>query len=340
MGARWNCSLQTLRRAIMEMLRDTDIDPAPLAGKRIAIIGYGNQGRAQALNLHDSGIDVVVGLRGGSGSANEAEAAGLSIALVEDAVASADVVMLLAPDEIHGALYADLEPNLRPGAALGFSHGLSVRFGFVTPRADLDVFLLAPKGPGTALRSLYGEGKGMIALWAVEQDATGNARSIALAYGQAIGCARAGLIASSFAEEAEADLFNEQAVVWGGVPELLVAGFDTLVAGGVSPEIAYLECVGELHLIAELIEARGIAGMREAISNTAELGALLGGRRIIDDGVRQRMAEVLAEVRAGRFAQELSAEEDSGYERLEDARSRARKTLLEGTFRRLSGERA
>lgn len=321
----------------MDMLRDADVDPAPLAGKRVAIVGYGNQGRAQALNLHDSGIDVVVGLRGGSGSAVEAEAAGLAVDLVEKAAESAGVVMMLAPDEIHGALYREIEPYLRHGAALGFSHGLSVRFGLVEPRQDLDVFLLAPKGPGTALRSLYREGKGMIAVWAVEHDATGSARGIALAYGRAIGCARAGLIASSFAEEAEADLFNEQAVVWGGVPELLIAGFETLVAGGVSPEIAWLECVGELHLIAELIEARGIAGMREAISNTAELGALLGGRRIVDDGVRQRMADILAEVRAGRFAEELRNEETAGYARLENARAEARKTLLEQTFRRLRG---
>src|SRR6478609_2311648 len=287
----------------MKMLRDADIDPSPLTGKRVAILGYGNQGRAQALNLHDSGIDVVVGLRGSSGSTFEAAAAGLETALVEQAVASADVVMLLAPDEIHDSLYAEMEPRLRQGAALGFSHGLSVRFGFVKPRADLDVFLIAPKGPGTALRSLYQEGKGMIALWAVEQDASGNAR--------AIGSGRAGLIESTFAEEAEADLFNEQAVVWGAVPEILTAGFETLVAGGVSPELAYLECVGELKLIADLIEVRGIAGMREAISNTAELGALLGGKRIVDEGVRRRMAEVLSEVRAGKFAEELSQEEAS-----------------------------
>jgi ketol-acid reductoisomerase len=319
----------------MELLRDTDIDPGPLTGKRVAIIGYGNQGRAQALNLHDSNVYVVVGLRGGSGSTIEAEAAGLATALLEDAVSSADLVMMLAPDEIHGALYREIEPYLRTGAALGFSHGLSVRFGYVEPRADLDVFLIAPKGPGTALRSLYSQGRGMIALWAVHQDATGNARSLAIAYGQAIGCARAGLIASSFAEEAEADLFNEQAVVWGGVPELLIAGFETLVASGISPEVAVLECVGELKLIAELIDERGIAGMREAISNTAELGATLGGRRIVDDGVRKRMAEVLAEVRAGKFAAELSAEEASGYARLERARTEARETLLEKTFERL-----
>jgi ketol-acid reductoisomerase len=323
----------------MEMLRDADIDPAPLAGKRVAILGYGNQGRAQALNLKDSGIDVVVGLRGGSGSTIEAEATGLQTDLIEDAVRSADVAMMLAPDEIHAALYAEIEPHLREGAALGFSHGLSIRFGFVKPRGDLDVFMLAPKGPGTALRSLYQQGKGMIGVWAVEQDATGNAGAIALAYGRAIGCARAGLIASSFAEEAEADLFNEQAVVWGGVPELLIAGFETLVAGGVSPEVAYLECVGELHLIAELIEARGIAGMKEAISNTAELGALLGGKRIIDADVRRRMAEVLAEVRAGRFAEELRKEERSGYRRLEEARSDARQSRLTQTFRKLDETR-
>ena len=323
----------------MELLLDADINPGALVRKRVAILGYGNQGRAQSLNLKDSGVDVVVGLRGGSGSTLEAQSAGLETALVEDAVDSADVVMMLAPDETHAALYREIEPHLREGSALGFSHGLSVRFGFVAPRGDLDVFMVAPKGPGTALRSLYLQGEGMIGLWAVEQDASGHARAIALAYGRAIGCGRAGLIASSFAEESEADLFNEQAVVWGGVPELLVAGFETLVAGGIAPEVAYLECVGELHLIAQLIEARGIAGMREAISNTAELGALLGGKRIIDESVRRRMADVLQEVRAGKFADELRDEEASGYERLEKARSQAREALLEKTYRRLSGKR-
>lgn len=320
------------------MYYDKDGDLSLIQQKKVAIIGYGSQGHAHALNLKDSGIDVVVGLRGGSGSTLEAQSAGLETALVEDAVASADVVMMLAPDETHAALYREIEPHLREGSALGFSHGLSVRFGFVTPRGDLDVFMVAPKGPGTALRSLYLEGEGMIGLWAVEQDASGRAGELALAYGRAIGCGRKGLIASSFAEEAEADLFNEQAVVWGGVPELIVAGFETLVAGGVAPEVAYLECVGELHLIAELIEARGVAGMREAISNTAELGALLGGRRIIDEGVRRRMADVLEEVRAGKFADELRNEEASGYERLEKARSEARKVLLQKTYQRLSGK--
>jgi len=319
----------------MELLRDSAIDPAPLAGKRVAILGYGNQGRAQSLNLKDSGIDVVVGLRGASGSAQEVEAAGLEIALVEDAAASADVIMFLAPDETLGAIYKEVEPRIRKGAAIGFSHGLAIHFGFIEPRSDLDVYLVAPKGPGTALRSLYQQGKGMVALWAVSQDATGNARDIALAYGKAIGCARAGLIASTFAEECEADLFNEGAVVWGAVPEILIAGFETLVEAGISPEVAFLECVGELKLIAELIEARGIAGMREAISNTAELGAVLGGPRVVDDHVRQRMAEVLTDVRSGRFAQRLKSEAESGYPTLEKARQDARERNVERVFAEL-----
>jgi ketol-acid reductoisomerase len=200
----------------MELLRDGDIDMAPLAGKRVAILGYGNQGRAQALNLKDSGVDVVVGLRGASGSARAAEEAGLEVALVEEAAGSADLVMFLAPDEALGGIYKEVEARIRYGGTIGFSHGLAIHFGTVRPRHDLDVVLIAPKGPGTALRSLYQQGKGMVALWAVAQNATGNARSLALAYGKAIGCARTGLIASSFAEECEADLFNEGAVAGGG----------------------------------------------------------------------------------------------------------------------------
>lgn len=324
----------------MQLTRDEDIDPAPLEGKRIAVIGFGNQGRAQALNLNDSGLDVVVGLRPGSLSAALAETVGLKCQIIDDAVADADVVMLLIPDEKMAQLHSAIEPRLRGGSALGFSHGLAVHFGLVKPREDLDVFLVAPKGPGTALRSLYKDGKGMIGLWAVDRDASGQARNIALAYGRAIGCGRAGLIASTFAEEAEADLFNEQAVVWGGVPELLIAGFDTLVEAGVAPEVAYLECVGELNLLAELIEARGIAGMREATSNTAELSAHLGGRRIVDDGVRQRMAEILHEIREGRFARELTAEDTSGYARLKEARAKSRQALFERAFDALKGSEA
>ncbi len=307
----------------MKLTRESEIDPAPLEGKRVAILGYGNQGRAQSLNLQDSCIDVVVGLREGSPSRAEAEAAGLRIEPLSEAVASADVVMLLAPDEILGDVYEQIEPQLRPGAALGFSHGLVVHFALLKPRDDLDVFLVAPKGPGTALRSLYQAGKGMVALWAVAQDRSGSARDIALAYGRAIGCARAGLIESSFAEECEADLFNEAAVVWGAVPEILVAGFDTLVAAGFSEEVAYMECVGELGLLADLIATRGIAGMREAISNTAELGAVTGGPRIVDDRVRSEMRAILASIRGGAFAAMLADEQASGYPLLRTARATA-----------------
>lgn len=321
----------------MEAKRDDDIDPTPLAGKRVAVIGYGNQGRAQSLNLKDSGIDVVVGLRAGSPSRDRASADGIPIDSMVDAAASADIVMLLAPDEALAAIYREIEPAIRPGSALGFSHGLAIRFQFIVPRQDLDVFMVAPKGPGTALRSLYNEGKGMVALYAVAQDASSQAEAIALAYGRAIGSGRAGIIPSSFAEECEADLFNEQAVVWGAVPEILIAGFDTLVEAGVSEEVAYMECVGELKLIAELIEARGIAAMREAISNTAELGAVIGGSRIVDEGVRDRMRAILAEVREGRFADLLRDEEASGYPRLKAARDQARELRVERARQKLIG---
>jgi ketol-acid reductoisomerase len=320
---------------LVDFLRDPQIDPAPLAGKRVAVIGFGNQGRAQSLNLKDSGVDVAIALREGSANAAVAQELGLQVKGIEEAAAWADVVMLLSPDEILGRLYVQIEPHLRQGAALGFSHGLAIHFNFIAPRDDLDVFMVAPKGPGTALRSLYQQGKGMIAVWAVAQDRSDAARELALAYGQAIGCGRAGLIASSFAEECEADLFNEAAVVWGAVPEILIAGFDTLVAGGVSEEIAFLECVGELQLLAGLIEQRGIAGMREAISNTAELGATLGGSRIVDAGVRQRMADVLVEIRAGLFAEQLSSEEANGYPRLEAARAKAKALAVERAFNAL-----
>ena len=313
----------------MQFLRDPDIDPAPLANSRIAIIGYGNQGRAQALNLSDGGHDVVIGLREGSPSEEKVVADGLTHRSLAEATTHADLVMLLAPDEILSALYDAIEPATRPGAALGFSHGLAIRFGLIAPRADLDVIMVAPKGPGTALRSLFVEGKGMVALWAVAHDATGNAAALAKAYGSAIGCGRAGLIESSFAEECEADLFNEQAVVWGAVPAILEAGFETLVEGGVSPEVAFLECVGELKLLAELVEARGLAGMREAISNTAELGAVLGGPKIVDDRVREGMRAILAEIRAGDFTRQLERDAATGYPLLNEARSLARRSPIE-----------
>jgi ketol-acid reductoisomerase len=316
----------------VRILTDKDIDPSPLAGKRVAVIGFGNQGRAQSLNLMDGGVEVAVGLREGSASAAVAERLGMQVKDIGQAGAWADVTMMLAPDEILGRLYGEIEPRLRHGAALGFSHGLAIHFKSIAPRDDLDVFMVAPKGPGTALRSLFQDGKGMFALWAVAQDRSGGARELALAYGRAIGCARTGLIASSFAEECEADLFNEAAVVWGAVPEVLVAGFDTLVAGGVAEEVAFLECIGELKLLAELIEARGLAGMRDVISNTAELGATLSGSRIVDAGVRQRMADILAEIRAGRFAEDLANEEANGYPRLKAARAAAKALRVERAY--------
>ena len=319
----------------MNLLRDADIDPAPLVGKRVAILGYGNQGRAQALNLADSGVDVVVGLREGSASAVRVAADGLASTGISDAVASVQLVMLLAPDETLAALYRTIEPHLAAGTALGFSHGLAIRFEQIVPRADLDVIMVAPKGPGTALRSLYVDGKGMPALFAVAQDASGAAEALALAYGRAIGCGRAGLIASTFAEECEADLFNEAAVVWGAVPEILIAGFDVLVEAGVSEEVAFMECVGELKLLAELIEARGIAGMRAAISNTAELGAVTGGRRIVDDRVRQEMRDILAGIRSGTFAATLAGEAAAGYPLLNAARANAAALPVERARSRL-----
>lgn len=322
----------------MKRLLDADIDPSPLAGKRVAIIGYGNQGRPQALNLRDSGIDVVVGLRDGSPSAARVAADGLASQPMHDAVDGADLVMLLLPDEAMPGAYGIIEPHLVQGATLAFSHGLAVHFGFVRPREDLDVILVAPKGPGTALRALYEAGKGMVGLYAVAQDASGHARDTALAYGRAIGCGRAGLIQSSFAEECEADLFNEGAVVWGAVPEVLVAGFDTLVEAGISPEVAFMECVSELKLLADLIEARGIAGMREAISNTAELGAVLGGPKVIDDQVRAKMRAVLEDVRSGAFAQKLADEEASGYPLLKEARARARGLKVEQARKSVGGD--
>ena len=317
------------------MFRDADIDPSPLAGRRVAILGYGNQGRAQAMNLRDSGIDVVVGLQVGSASFARVASDGLTALPSGEAVTGADLVMLLAPDEVLATLYREIEPVLQEGAALGFSHGLAIRFGLIAPRADLDVVMVAPKGPGSALRSLYEAGRGMIALWAVAQDASGSARELALAYGRAIGCGRAGLIESSFAEECEADLFNEQAVVWGAVPAILEAGFETLVEAGFAPEVAFLECVGELKLLAELVEARGLAGMREAISNTAELGAVLGGPRIVDDDVRQKMRDILAEIRAGRFSRQLAREAAADYPLLRDARATARRSAVETARRDL-----
>lgn len=320
------------------MLSDADLDPAPLAGRTVAIIGYGNQGRAQALNLRDSGIEVRIGLGFGSSHAEEARGQGLTVSTLAEAARGADLVVLLAPDEHLPAIYREIEDALKPGAALGFAHGLCIHYDLIQPRADLDVIMVAPKGPGAALRRLYTEGRGMVSLVAVAQDSSGKAWPLALAYAKALGSGResAGVLRSTFEQETLSDLFNEAAVVWGAVPALLEAGFETLVEVGIDPQLAYLECVSELKLLADLVEQRGIAGMREAISNTAELGASLGGERVVDEDVRKRMHAVLAELREPAFAQSLLAEASADYPRLKAERRKAAASSLEAARRSLS----
>lgn len=319
------------------MLKDADLDPAPLAGRNVAIIGYGNQGRAQALNLRDSGVAVRVGLRRGSSREDRARTEGLEVLAPAEAANHADVVVLLAPDEHLPAIYREIEPALKRGAALGFAHGLCIHYRLIKPRADLDVIMIAPKGPGAALRQLYTDGRGMVALAAVAQDPTGDAWPLALAYAKALGSGRegAGVLRSSFEQETLSDLFNEGAVVWGAVPALLEAGFETLVEAGIDPQLAYLECVSELKLLADLVQARGLAGMREAISNTAELGASLGGPRLIDEDVKRHMRDVLEELRTTRFAKALTAEASADYPRLRAERRKAANSPLEAARRSL-----
>ena len=315
---------------------DADADPALIRARKVGVLGYGNQGRAQALNLRDSGVgELKVALRHG-GSADRARADGFEPVSAAAAASWADAIVMLAPDEDQARIYAeDIAPNLRQGAGLIFAHGLNIHFKLIEPRADLDVMLVAPKGPGTALRSKYLEGGGLISLFAVHQDATGQAEALALAYAAAIGSGRAGVLRTSFGEECEADLFNEQAVLWGAIPELILAGYETLVEAGFSPEIAYFECLTEVKLIADLIHERGIAGMREAISNTAEFGALKGGTRIVTADTRTEMRRILREVRSGSFARELIEDAAAGYPRLRASRAEAAAHPIEEVGRRL-----
>ena len=292
---------------------DADADPSALAGQRIAVLGFGSQGHAHAQNLKDSGHDVRVGLREGSGSWSKAEEAGLSVRPTGEAVAEADVVMVVLPDTAHGAVYAsDVAPNLKAGDMLMFAHGFSVHFGTVKPPADVDVTMIAPKGPGHLVRRTYEEGIGTPALVAVQQDATGNARALALAYGHGIGCARGGLIETTFTEETETDLFGEQAVLCGGTTQLVKMGFETLVEAGYQPEIAYFECLHELKLIVDLMWEGGLGGMRYSISDTAEYGDLTRGPRVIDEHVRENMRKLLADIQDGTFAREMMSEEEAG----------------------------
>ena len=321
----------------MRVYFDADADLALIRSKRVAILGYGNQGRAQALNLKDSGVEVTVALLPDSRRRESAGADGFDVMTAAEAASEADLLVMLAADEDHGRIYADeVAPNLRPGAALSFAHGLSIRFGLIEPRADLDVFLVAPKGPGTALRRDFEAGSGLISLFAVAQDASGTAQALALSYAAAIGSGRIGILPTTFAEECEADLFNEQAVLWGAIPELIHAGYETLVDAGFSPEIAYFECLTEVKLIADLIYERGIAGMREAISNTAEFGALKGGTRIVTAETRTEMRRILREVRSGSFARELIADAEAGYPRLKASRAAAAAHPIEDVRRRIA----
>ena len=284
-----------------------------LQHKRIAILGYGSQGRAHALNLHDSGLDVVVGVRKDGPSWIKAQADGLRVAEPADAVAEADLVAVLTPDMVQPALYEQaIAPHLKPHAALLFAHGFNVHFGQVKPRADIDVILVAPKGPGALVRREYEKGHGVPCLFAVEQDASGQARDKVLAYAAGIGGARAMLIETHFAEETETDLFGEQAVLCGGATELVLQGFETLVEAGYKPEVAYYECLHELKLIVDLLHEGGLAKMHQFVSETAQYGDLTRGPRVINDETRSRMREVLAEIRDGRFAKEWVAEYQAG----------------------------
>lgn len=296
----------------LKIHRANDSNINILKDSTVALVGYGNQGRAHALNLRDSGLDVVIGQRPGK-SFDRAVADGFKPQSIPSASKDAALIIVSLPDESAAAIYeAEIRPTLRAGQTLGFVHGFNIRFGFITPPPDLDVIMIAPKGPGSLLRSSFEQGRGIPALMAIHQDASGHAKQTALAWAAGIGCARAAVIETTFAEETETDLFGEQVVLCGGLTALCKAAFKTLVEAGYTPEFAYLECVHELKQIADLLYARGLSGMRDAISNTAEYGDLTRGPRIIDDHVRAEMRRVLDEVRSGAFAREWIAQHRAG----------------------------
>ncbi len=292
---------------------EQDGDLSLLKGKTAAIIGYGSQGHAHALNLRDSGVDVVVGLGEGSKSKAKAEGVGLKVLSVADATKAADVIMVLVPDHIQGELYKnEIEPNLAPGKTLMFAHGFNIHFGFIKPPANIDVSMIAPKAPGHRVREVFTEGQGVPGLVAIHQDASGNALKNALAYGYGIGCLRAGILETTFKEETETDLFGEQSVLCGGVSELIRAGFETLVNAGYAPEMAYFECLHEVKLIVDLIYEGGLSYMRYSVSDTAEYGDYTRGPRIITDQTRQEMKKILSEIQSGQFAKEWMEENKTG----------------------------
>jgi ketol-acid reductoisomerase len=315
---------------------EADADRSLIQGRKVAVIGYGSQGHAHALNLRDSGVDVRVGLREGSSSKDKAEAEGLRVLSVADATAEADVVMILLPDTEQKRVYdAEIEPNLSPGDAIAFAHGFNIRFGRITPPAGVDVFMIAPKGPGHLVRRTYVEGGGVPSLIAVAQDASGKARDVALSYADAIGGARAGVIETTFAEETETDLFGEQVVLCGGLTALVQAGFETLVDAGYQPEMAYFECLHEVKLIVDLMYEEGIAGMRYSISDTAEYGDVTRGPRIITESTRQEMKRILEEITSGKFAEEWVAESEAGRPRFNELRDAGKQHPVEKVGSRL-----
>ncbi|WP_104992138.1 ketol-acid reductoisomerase [Deinococcus sp. NW-56] len=321
------------------MYYDRDVDLSPIEDKLVAIIGYGSQAHAHAQNLRDSGLNVVVGLREGSASRAKAEQAGLRVATVEDATREADVVMLLIPDEAQPGLYeASIAPHLTPGKALAFGHGFNVHFGRITPPEGVDVFLVAPKGPGHMLRRIYADGGGMPGIFAVAQDASGGARALALAYARGIGCTRAGVLETTFKEETETDLFGEQSVLCGGVTHLIQAGFETLVEAGYQPEIAYFETLHEVKLIVDLIYEKGFSGMRHSISNTAEFGDYVTGPRIITDETKATMKDVLTDIQQGRFAERFIEDAEAGFPYMREQRGKMRGHLLETVGAELRGK--
>ena len=312
------------------MIYDEDADLSQLDGKTVAIIGYGSQGHAHALNLRDSGVSVIVGLREQSSSVAAAREAGLEVLPVIDAASQGDIVMMLVPDELHRQVW---ESEVRDGVAEGnmllFGHGFSIHYGEVEPPSGVDVALIAPKGPGHLVRRQFVDGSGVPALIAIQQDATGNARALALAYAKSIGGTRAGVIETTFKDETETDLFGEQAVLCGGASELVQAGFETLVAAGYDPEMAYFECLHELKLIVDLMYEKGLAGMRFSISNTAEYGDYTRGTRVITADTRENMRKILAEIQSGDFAREWIAENRAGQENFKRMRAEQAGTQIE-----------
>ena len=323
----------------MRVYYDRDADVNLIKGKKVAVIGYGSQGHAHALNLKDSGVkEVRVALRPGSATAAKATGAGLEVMTPADAARWADVVMIVTPDELQARLYAeDLAPNLRQGAAIAFAHGFAVHFKLIDPRPDLDVFMVAPKGPGHTVRSEYIKGGGVPCLVAIERNPSGNALEIALSYASAIGGGRSGIIETSFREECETDLFGEQVVLCGGLTALIQAGYETLVDAGYAPEMAYFECLHEVKLIVDLMYEGGIANMRYSISNTAEFGDYTRGPRVIDEHVRAEMKRILADIQSGRFARDWVLENQAGQPSFKAMRRRGAEHPIEAVGERLRG---